>query len=116
MEESILNSVKKMLGLEPNYDAFDLDIIMLINSALMTLAQIGVGPKAGYKITSSEETWSAILPDDRLVEAVKTYVYYRVRIMFDPPANSFVLDAIKEEMREAEWRIVHQMEEDMSDG
>lgn len=104
--ESILTGIKKDLGIEEEYTYFDHDIIDLINANLNTLTQIGVGPENGFVITGTTETWSDFLGDkiDKL-QIVKTYLYIRVRMIFDPPQTSFVLDALKEHAKELEWRI-----------
>lgn len=105
-EESILNSVKKLLGLEPDYTPFDTDLIMHINSVIMILRQMGVGPSSGYSITGPEETWADYLgSDEPLLEAVKSYIYLKVRTVFDPPSNSYVMDAIQKQISEYEWRL-----------
>ena len=103
---SILTTIKKMLGIDSTYDAFDVDVIINVNSALMVLAQLGVGPSTGFHITGATETWSSFLLDDTTVEAVKTYIYLKVRLIFDPPASSFVLTAIQEQIKEFEWRLM----------
>lgn len=104
MSDSILQSTKKALGLDSEYDAFDLDIIMFINSALATLHQVGYGPLEGFMITGPEETW-----DDLDVQTkdmfVKQYVYGEVRVSFDPPQNSSALEAIRKKNEELLWRI-----------
>lgn len=112
MENSILTSTKKILGLAADYDAFDLDVITHINSAFSTLTQLGVGPAAGYMIEDDTKEWSDFInPADNQYNAVKTYVYLRVRMVFDPPATSFVIDALKKQIEELEWRLnVHREE------
>ena len=92
------------MGIEIEETAFDNDIIVLINSSLATLVQIGIGPVTGYAISGQNETWKDFLGDDLRLESVKTYVYLKVRIIFDPPASSAILDAYKEQIREFEWR------------
>lgn len=101
---SILDSIKKMLGSELNDNAFDTDIIIGINSALMALNQIGVGLD-GYRVFGSDETWEAFLEGREDLEAVKTYVYLKVKLAFDTPTNSFVVEALKDQIREYEWRL-----------
>lgn len=102
--ESILTSIKKLLGITEDYEAFDTDIIIHINSALMVLNQLGIGEE-GFTIDSSSETWDDFLGKSENVNAVKTLVYLRVRLAFDPPANSFVTSAIQEMIKEYEWRL-----------
>ena len=105
MEYSILNTIKKMLGLDANYTAFDTDIIIHINSALMTLTQLGVGSPSGFSITSSLATWQDFIGTATDLEAIKSFIYLKTRLAFDPPATSFVLEAIKAMINEYEWRI-----------
>lgn len=102
--ESILTSIKKLLGIAEDYEAFDTDIIIHINSALMVLNQLGIGEE-GFTIDSAAETWDDFLGKSENVNAVKTLVYLRVRLAFDPPANSFVTSAIQEMIKEYEWRL-----------
>lgn len=109
MTNSILDTIKKMLGIDVAYNAFDTDIIILINSAMMTLSQIGLGSVEGFKITDSSTTWEEYLTEDNL-EGAKNYIYLRVKTIFDPPSSSFVLDAYKKEISEYEWRIKTQLE------
>ena len=107
---SILNETKKLLGIEPEYTHFDQDIQISINSALMSLNQLGVGPKTGFIITGPTETWSSILGDRKDLEQVKTYVYLKTRLSFDPPSSSFTLSAYERQIQELEWRINVQAE------
>ena len=106
--ESILTSVKKALGITEDYIQFDPELIMFINMAFSVLTQLGVGPASGYMITSESETWSDFLgtttPLDTQLEMVKTYVYLKVRLVFDPPTGS-VLDAFNRQISELEWRL-----------
>lgn len=102
--ESILTSIKKLLGITEDYEAFDTDIIIHINSALMVLNQLGIGEE-GFAIDSAAETWDDFLGKSENVNAVRTLVYLRVRLAFDPPANSFVTGAIQEMIKEYEWRL-----------
>ena len=85
MEESILTSVKKMLGPEEDYEHFDPDLIIHINSVLATLNQLGVGPDEGFSIEDKNAKWSDFITDERLLNLVPTYVYLKVRLLFDPP-------------------------------
>ena len=104
MDESILISVKKMLGIDASYTHFDADIIMNINSVFLILNQLGVGPDEPFMITGSEEEWYDFVSEGSL-EAVKTYVFLRVKVIFDPPTSSFVLDAYNKRIDELEWRM-----------
>ena len=105
MEESILTSVKKMLGLEEDYEHFDQDLIIHINSVIATLNQVGVGSEEGFSIQDKNAKWSDFIQDDRLINLVPTYVYLKVRLIFDPPTVSAVLDSINREANRYEWRI-----------
>lgn len=109
MIASILNSVKKVLGFDSEYGAFDEDIIMHINSVFGTLNQLGVGPPEGFAIEDASSEWTDYLGLDKNLNQVKTYVYLKVRLLFDPPATSFAQDAMRKQIEELEWRInVHQ--------
>lgn len=108
--DSVLTTIKKLLGIEADYTHFDNDIIVHINSVLMTLNQLGVGPESPASITSELDTWDKTLGDLKNLEAVKTYVYLKVKMIFDPPTSSFVLDAMNKQASELEWRINVQTE------
>ena len=104
--DSILTSVKKLLGLPADYEAFDPDIIMYINMALFTLVQMGVGPGEGYAISGKENAWTEFITDPVKVEAVKAYVAVKVRLLgFDPPQSSTTMEALKNTASEMEWRL-----------
>lgn len=105
--DSILKSIKKMLGPTGEYEYFDADIIMHINTVLMTLNQLGVGPSEGFAIKDDSATWTDLVPESTLarIEAVKTYVYLNVRLLFDPPTNSSHIEAINKQISMLEWRI-----------
>ena len=105
MEESILESIKKLLGIDHTYTVFDKDIIIHINSVFMILYQLGVGPEDGYKITGSMNVWSEFTNDDLMFESVKTYIYQKVRLIFAPPQNSAMMNAIQSSINEFEWRL-----------
>lgn len=102
--ESILTSIKKLLGIQEEYTNFDNDIIMHINSTFSTLTQLGVGPSNGFIIKDKSSTWDEFISDNRL-ECVKSYVYLKVRLLFDPPSTSAVMDSINRQITEYEWRI-----------
>lgn len=110
MHESILETVKKLLGLDETYTPFDQDIIVLINSAFMTLHQLNIGPKEGFAIKDYRERWCDFVTNEVNLHGVQQYVYMKVRMVFDPPGNSFVMDALKEQCRELEWRLNVQSE------
>ena len=105
MNESILETVAKAVGIGESYDHFNDELIMHINTVLMGLRQIDVGPSEPFLITDSTATWSNFLGDDKNYEAVKTYVCLRVRILFDPPTSSTLADAMKNQIAEWEWRL-----------
>lgn len=105
MTESILNSVKKVLGVASDVTHFDLDIMMHINTTFSTLNQLGIGPDEGYMIEDSSASWDAFLGSDPRLNNVKTYVYLRVRTLFDQPQTSFLNDAMKKQIEELEWRL-----------
>ena len=112
MTDSILNSIKKILGLDPLYTAFDLDILMHINTVFTTLNQLGIGPENGFAIEDDQATWVSFLGTDPRFNSVKTYVYLRVRMLFDPPTTSYLISAMKEQVSELEWRLNVQRESD----
>jgi hypothetical protein len=103
--ESILTSIKKLLGIAEEDTNFDQDLIMHINSVFMILTQLGVGPSKGFSIKDENDVWSDFIPEQSSLEAVKTYVYMKVRLMFDPPLSSAVVDAINRNISELEWRL-----------
>jgi len=104
-EQSILKSVKKVLNIHSEDDAFDPDVIMHINSVFFTLNQLGIGLSTGFSIEGSEEKWSDFVQSQDLLNGVKTYVYLRVRLLFDPPTTSFAQEAIQKQITELEWRL-----------
>jgi hypothetical protein len=101
---SILEDTKKVLGIETPYDVFDTDILMHINSVFSTLNQLGLGPDEGFEVAADTE-WADFLEDDARFSNVKTYVYLRVRLLFDPPATSFHIGAIEKQIEELAYRI-----------
>lgn len=103
--ESILTSIKAMLGIEADYTQFDNELVIFINSAINKLLQIGVGPDEGFKITGAVEVWTDLLEGLNNIELAKEYVYFDVRRVFDPPSNAFVMEAFKEHQEEAAWRL-----------
>lgn len=127
MNDSILNSIKKMLGITEEYEHFDQDIIAHINSAFMILTQLGVGPSSGFFITDKSATWSNFITNDgttpksrsRLRELaitqaansttnvgmIQSYIYMKVKLLFDPPQNSFLVDSLNKSISEYEWRL-----------
>lgn len=105
MTESILDSVKKTLGLASDYTAFDPDVIMHINTVFVIFNGLGLGPTAGFQITDNTTTWDAYTSTNLNLNAVKSDMYLRVKMMFDPPATSFVIDATNKISQELEWRL-----------
>lgn len=105
MSDSILTTVKKLVGIDESYDAFDLDIITHINSALSTLNQLGIGPEEGFMIDDDMATWDQLLGDDNRLNSVKSLIGLKVRVVFDPPATSFTLDAFNKQIEELQWRL-----------
>lgn len=103
--ESILDSIKKMLGLTPEYTQFDTDIITHINSVFMILTQLGVGPSEGFAIEDNATTWTEFVPDIKKVSGIKSYMYAKVRVVFDPPTSSVVMDSLTRIITEYEWRL-----------
>lgn len=112
-DDSILNTIKKLSGLAPDYTAFDLEIMTHINSAFLTLNQIGVGPEGGFLIEDAEAEWWDLLGDDPRLNAVKTYIGLKVRLVFDPPQNAATLTAFQKQVEELEWRLSVQVEPQM---
>lgn len=111
MEQSILISTKKILGIAEDYTAFDLDIITHINTAFSTLTQLGVGPVTGFMIESDEELWEDFILEDLQYNAVKSYVFLKVRQLFDPPTTSYLIAAQERQIEQLEWRLnVHREE------
>jgi hypothetical protein len=103
--DSILTSVKKVLGLDASYTAFDEDLILHINSVFSTLNQLGIGPDDGFAIEDATDTWDDFLVGDLRKNSVKTYMYLKVRLLFDPPTTSFTQEAMKQQAQELEWRL-----------
>ena len=104
--ESILTSIKKLLGIKEEYEEFDTDIMIYINSVFPVLAQLGIGPKEGFMIFDSEATWVDYLGEDnKIVGTVKTFIYLKTKMLFDPPLSSAVLESYNNILRELEWRL-----------
>ena len=104
--ESILTSIKKLIGITEDYKYFDTDLIIHINSVFMILSQMGIGPDNGFSISDETTTWNDYLPEgNKNFEAVKTYMYLKTRIVFDPPQSSSTMEAMKQTISELEWRL-----------
>ena len=108
--ENILDSIKKLLGIDESDLNFDQELIMHINSVFMVLNQLGVGPVGGFKISSNEEAWTDFVGTRLDLESVKSYIYLKVRLLFDPPQNSFLVGSIEKQIEEQEWRLQVQVE------
>lgn len=105
MSESILISIKKLLGITAENTDFDQDIILHINSVFMILKQLGVGPAEGFRIEDKTATWDEFVEDELHFDAVKSYIYYKVKLLFDPPTNGTVMEATNRVINELEWRL-----------
>lgn len=105
MNDSILVSIRQFLGLGQNDEAFDTDLIILINSNFSVLNQLNVGPSTPFKITGVSELWSSFIEDKDYLELVKEFIGLKVKMIFDPPSNSFVMKAYEERVAELEWRL-----------
>ena len=105
MEQSILNSTKKILGLDADYTPFDHDIMTHINAAFSILDQLGVGPVGGFFIDDAADEWDDYHVPPNQLHLVKTYVFLKVRVLFDPPGTSFLLGAAEDQIKEYEWRL-----------
>ncbi len=103
--ESILTSIKKMLGIAEEYTHFDADLIMHINSVFAILTQIGVGPPEGFSIEDDTDVWTDFIQDNKKLENVKSYTYMKVKLLFDPPLSSSVIESMNRIISELEWRI-----------
>lgn len=114
LEEKILSSIKKLLGLNDGVTVFDTDIVIHINTVFANLAQMGVGPQdsegknIGFKISTGNEVWGDFTANDILIENVKTYIYIKVKMVFDPPTSSALIDAYNTYAKELEWRLYTQ--------
>ena len=103
--ESILTSIKKLLGIEEEYTQFDADIIMHINAVFLNLTQLGVGPSEGFLIEDDTAIWEDFIGNSSQLQAVKTYMYLKVKLLFDPPLSSSVTESMNRMIAELEWRL-----------
>lgn len=103
--QSILQSIKKLLGIDSEDSSFDQDIIMHINTVFATLNQLGVGPEEGFYIEDDYTLWTDFIDEGAKLESIKSYVYLKVKLMFDPPLSSTVIESINRIISELEWRI-----------
>ena len=105
MEESILKTIKQLIGCPDDFEQFDLDLIVHINSAFATLTHLGVGPKEGYRITGADNAWSEFEDDAQKLSLIKDYVYIKTSLLFDQPTSGSLMDSLKEQLKEMEWRL-----------
>ena len=103
--DTILTSIKKLLGITEEYTHFDTDLIIHINSVFATLTQLGVGPYEGFVIVDKNDNWEQFTSDNILIESVKSYMYLKVKLLFDPPTSSAVIESYKQMINEFEWRL-----------
>lgn len=103
--DSILESIKKMLGIQPDYRVFDQDLMIHINTVLAILHQIGIGPSEGYILEDGNEIWDDYIDKEQLV-MVKTFIYLKVKLVFDPPGSGILVENIKSQISELEWRLL----------
>lgn len=108
--KSILTSIKLLLGITEEYEAFDQQIIAHINSVFMILTQLGVGPPEGFMIDNKADTWNEFISDEKKMQLVKSYMYLKVKMLFDPPSSSAVIDSTNRMINEFEWRLNSQAE------
>jgi hypothetical protein len=108
--DSILNTVKKALDVELDYMGFDDQLVTAINTALFDLNQLGIGPTEGFSITGSDEIWTDLIGEAKNIESVKSYVGLKVKLLFDPPSSSFVLDSIDKTITQLGWRLMVQVD------
>lgn len=110
--DSILVTIRDALGIDDDYSGFDGEIILAVNNAIMLLSQLGIGPTDGYLITGVEETWTNLFDSVSNIEGVKSYILLKTRLQFDPPTTSFLLQAINNQIKELEWRLMVQVDPD----
>lgn len=103
--ESILISIKKLLGIDADYDHFDADLIIFINAVFPVLSQLGVGPAGGFLIMDDSATWDDYIPDRKNLSFIKSFIHLKVKLIFDPPASSAAIKSIEDQIDELEWRI-----------
>lgn len=114
--DSILETIKALLGVGEGDTSFDTEIITHINTTFLDLQQIGVGPEEGFRINDDLAVWNDFLPDDTLYEAVKTYIHLNVKLLFDPPLSSAVIETINRQIAKYEWRLREHAERAKSNG
>ena len=104
--DSILTSIKKLLGIAEDYEHFDQDLIIHINSVLSVLTQLGVGPSEGFSIEDENATWNDFIPEDKRLSSIRSYVYMKVKLLFDRPLSSSVMESMNRLISEFEWRLI----------
>lgn len=105
ISNSILNTIKKLIGIDTDYNVFDMDIIVSINSSFMILNQLGIGPDKPFSIKGSDETWKDFFGDEEVFELAKSYIYLRTKLLFDPPSSGVLHEAVERQISEFEWRM-----------
>lgn len=105
ISSSILETIKKLIGLDKTYDVFDLDLIVAINSSFMILNQLGIGPDKPFSITDESSTWKDFFGDEEIFALAKSYIYLRTKLLFDPPASGVLHEAVERQISEFEWRM-----------
>lgn len=113
-EDSILNTIKTMLGIPIEIPDFDMPIKVAINSAILTLGQLGVGTVSGFTVSTSDELWSSYVTETSQLEMIKSYIFLKTELTFDPPTNAFLVTAIKEQIAELEYRLNINAEGDLN--
>jgi len=103
--DSILLTIRKMLGITADFDGFDTDIIVALNTAFMSLNQLGIGPSVGFVVSDEEQVWSDFLGTTTNLDGIKSYIYLKTRLLFDPPSNGFLVASIDRQLTELEWRL-----------
>lgn len=114
--DTILTSIKKLLGIEKTDTSFDADVIMSINTSLFSLNQLGVGPEEGYFIIGDTETWVEFIGERKDLEVIKTFIYLKTRLLFDPPTNAFAIEAMERSIKEYEFRLNVQTDKQIVEG
>lgn len=112
MNDSILTTIKKLFGIEEDYTQFDPDIILAINTTIGILTQIGVGPSTGFSISDKTKVWTDFITDMSKFEMVKTYIHLKVKLLFDTPTSSTLVEVYKQTILELEWRLKEESEKE----
>ena len=115
MIDGILDTIKKLLGIDEDDDSFDIDIIIIINSITPILGQMGIGPSNGYIVKSKDDKWSDYISDSTInLEGVKNYIFIKTKLIFDPPTNSTTIESLNKVLSELEWRMMLSVETDIT--